>query len=577
MLRSLLLAACVVAVLFAPGLPGRASTYSAGFTNTSTQTWIGWHVDCTNATPDFDYAKVNNSLTPYQRWIIFKFEQGSNFYQRKGFLAYPRDRALQSIAPGATLSVVFDYTITDPTKPVSFTMYPIGWPPDGTLTTVTPENMASIGWSTATNRGATAGLVKYGCAIYEANRGLITEQENIDLGKGSYYATVDYAGGPGCVGEEYQSSTAWLGLDQFNGQPLAGVTLNRITKMKYFGFVSKEPTRTTGPYWDSWQHWWGGPSQPICLELTAENPNDPTDRRQLWFRPWGTEKASGESSGRQARRWLWYDCINGTPQVQVVRRWYVPRGLNGQGTASLDEEYASWADLVNVYGSWKLVTTSTGYWPSQGQYKSAGWDGTTIPPGSITCTATGKCLNFVVGARKGWTNVYGVENGTDAINWANRYWGFRGHVDMFTLGVDGQDVTYNFEPSPTEPDVKIVSINDKEAYDAVLGQTVIGYNNAPIRQYPHLLDYYLVKITGKVVDPTQVSFSLEDGSDLAMKTRIFLIRDDNVYYDTAHGYRWPKLGEVWSVWGFLEKTRFHGEDARPYCLWTSYYNCQKQN
>lgn len=582
MLRSLpvvLMIAAFLAASLAQGF-GATFTYSGTFTNGSAKTWIAYHIECTNAIPRFEQnptypPTAYNTAAPGQLWAYYQFEQGTNFYQKNGFLVYPKEGSGLEILPGQTLSLTFPYQKEDETQPSSFNMYPVTWPLNGTMVTVTPENMASLGWSVATNRNATAGLVKYGCAIYEANRGLITENENINLGKGTFYATLDYSGGPGTSGSAVQSATAWLGLDKWNGQPLAGITLNRITKMKYFGFVSKEPTRTTGgANWDSYDQWWIGPRQPICLEITAENPNDPSDRRQFWFRPWQTAKISGDNCRRQAQRWLWYDCIDGTPQVQVTKRWYCYRGLSPDGTTSLDEVYGTWADLIAVYGDWKLVQTSTTYNPAAGQYKSAGWDNQTTPPGTPTCSATGKCINFQVGARKGVANVYGPENGTDTVNWAGYYWGFRGHVDFFTLGIDGVDITYDFEPSPTEQDVQIVGINQLAQFDPIMGSTVIGYNNAPVRQYPHLLDYYPVRLTGKVVERYNAWFALEDGTNPAMRTRVYLIRDNNNTYAYPQ-YSYPVLGQTWTVFGFLEQARFRPDQTKPWCLWTNIYNCQK--
>lgn len=341
MSRSVSVALLVATMLVGSGSCSFADTYTNTFTNSTTKQWIAWHVECpgANSTPDFNSVNVYNTSAPSQKWLVYPFEQGSNFYQNNGFLAYPPEGADAQVDPGETLSVTFNYTVNTP--PASFTQYGVTWPLDSTMVTVSPENMQ--GWSVATNKGATAGLVTYGCAFYEANRGLISETDNVHLGRGTFYATLDYAGGDSS--NAVQSSTAWLGLDTFNGEPLAGITLNRITKMIYYGFVSKEPTRTTNPNsWTSWSQYWIGPRDPICLELTAESP-DGSDRVQFWFRPWQTAKVSGDNCGRQARRWIRYDCINGTPNVQVTRRWY-RRDPGWVDLRSLDEVFADWPALL---------------------------------------------------------------------------------------------------------------------------------------------------------------------------------------------------------------------------------------
>lgn len=362
-------------------------------------------------------------------------------------------------------------------------------------------------------------------------------------------------------------------------------------------FVFKVPSRSTGGKWDSWNAWWIGPRQPICLELTAESP-DGSERLQFWFRPWQTSKVSGDNCQRQARRWIWYNCVSGQSYIQTRPRWYVYKGLAEDGVTSLDEVYWSWDELIAVYGNWKLVATSTNAWPAG--YKSAGWDNQTSPQGSPTCTATGKCLNFQVGARKGLCHIYGPDNEyqLNVVNWAGFQWGFRGNVDLFTLGIDlngdgddtdtGERINYDFEPSQSDPTPDIVSIAGKTAEDAIMGTMVQGFNNHYEKEFPPILDYYPVKISGPVTKFNNACFEIEDGSYLPFVTgdgvsrhgiQVWLIRDNNVTY-AAPQYTFPATGQVWSAWGFLEKLRFKpwaGEtyENRPWCLWTSYFNCQR--
>lgn len=572
----------ILILALAVGTPRlQADTYTNTFTNTSTKQWIAWHIECTNV-DSVNYKTVDayNTSAPSPKWRVYFFEQGSNFYQRKGFLVYPADDSGTEIDPGETLSITFTFTPTAGATP-SFTQYPVEWPLDGDLVIVTPENMESLGWSIATNSGAKAGIVPYGPGVWEANRALVAEEYNIHLGKGSFYAELDYSGGPGST---ETPATAWLGLDSFGGQPLAGIPLKRIKTMKYFCFQSKIPTRTTHPSsWESWNAWWIYPRQPICLELTAESP-DGSGRLQFWFRPWSTSKVSGDNSGRQNRRWLWYDCINGTPQVQVTRRWYVYRGLAEDGVTSLDQVFDSWSELVAVYGDWKLVSTSNDPWPIG--YKSAGWDETTDPPGSPTCTATGKCLNFVVGARKGQTHIYGPDNDyqLNVVNWAGYYWGLRGNLDFFTLGIDlngdgddadpGERITYNFEPSPADLPLRKVATNQEATYDRIMGVHV-RQGSHEWRLVDPVLNYCPTMICGKVTKINNVCFELDDGSNIPMKTRVYLIRNLYNYYDSASGYTFPATGQYWCVWGWLEKPRFFPDVQKPLCLWTNIFNCKR--
>jgi hypothetical protein len=251
--------------------------------------------------------------------------------------------------------------------------------------------------------------------------------------------------------------TAWLGLDTFDGRPLGGVALKRITRLDYYAYNAHIPVSTGNPkHWTSWKLWWTYPRQLIQLQLTAQSP-DGKQRKQFWFMPWQKFKIRGENSGRHCKKWLHYDPIHFEAPGPVMRpRWFT--------YGPPQETFDSWANLIRVYGDWTLVPTSKET-SADGGWKSAGWDDTTDPAGAPACTATGLCLNFVVGARKEFAAAYDA----DVIRWANDYRGFEGYVDWFTLGIDGKSVTYNFEPAGNAAPLKIIELNCQSCGSADAG------------------------------------------------------------------------------------------------------------
>ena len=56
------------------------------------------------------------------------------------------------------------------------------------------------------------------------------------LGRGAFYAALDFRGT-----DTTAPPSAWLGLDTFNGRPLAGIALKRITKLEYYAYVAHIP------------------------------------------------------------------------------------------------------------------------------------------------------------------------------------------------------------------------------------------------------------------------------------------------------------------------------------------------
>ena len=394
------------------------------------------------------------------------------------------------------------------------------------VVTVSPEHMQ--GWIIVTNKGATADLVNHGPAVYETERAFIADDDT-DLGEGAYYATIGLQSGA-------TPPSAWLGLDTFDGQPLARIALKRITSLEYYAYNVHIPTGTPNrKNWSSWKLWWTYPKQLIQLQLTAKSP-DGKQRKQFWFMPWQKHKVRGENCGRHCKKWLRYDAVNfNNPGPMMCGRWFTfgpPR-----------QEFGSWADLIETYGDWALVPTSTAGL-AEGGWRSAGWDDTTDPVGTPTCTATGTCLNFVAGARKEDADVFEPET----IKWANDYRGFKGYVDWFTLGIDGKSVTYNFEPAADAQPPKIIELSNKEA----------------ARMEPDSTD--LVRISGMVVDRTNAMFALDDGSGCAVYG--FLYKDIKTTQNPA------RLGERWSVWGHMERVPFEPDDGPP-LIWTSASHMRK--
>jgi hypothetical protein len=287
------------------------------------------------------------------------------------------------------------------------------------IVTVSPVHMQS--WVIVTNKGAKADLVAHGPAVYEREKAFIAD-DGQDLGKGAYYATIGFEAGT-------SPPSAWLGLDTFQGEPLAGTALKRITSLEYYAYNAHIPTGTANPnHWSSWSLWWTYPKQLIQLQLTAQSP-DGKQRKQFWFMPWQKSKIRGENSGRHCKKWLRYDAIHfNNPGAFMCGRWFT--------FGPPQQEFASWADLIKSYGDWTLVPTSMARFAGGG-WKSAGWDDTTDPKGAPACTATGRCLNFVVGARKDSAAVFGPE----AIKWANDYRGFKGGSSAVMVGKGGTRIS----------------------------------------------------------------------------------------------------------------------------------------
>ena len=387
------------------------------------------------------------------------------------------------------------------------------------VVTVSPGEMH--GWVIATNKESKGELTNRGPAVFEREQPFIAE-DGRDLGKGAYYAALGLEGAK-------TPPTVWLGLDTFDGKPLSGVALKRISRLDYYAYNAHIPTGTGNPKsWTSWSLWWTYPRQLVQLQLTAQSP-DGKERKQFWFMPWQKYKIRGENSGRHCKKWLHYDPINWkAPGPVMCGRWFTfdaPR-----------QEFATWEDLIKEYGDWTLTPTSKESFAKEG-WKSAGWDETTDPAGTPSCTATGMCLNFVVGARKEFAAVYDA----DEVRWATDYKGFEGYIDWFTLGIDGKSLTYNFEPARDATPPKIVEMSAKAA--------------AALK--PDHQD--LVKLTGTVVERNNTMFVLDDGSGTII--RGFLYKNVKTPENPA------RVGERWSVVGRVQRVPFQPADT-PAPIWT---------
>lgn len=314
---------------------------------------------------------------------------------------------------------------------------------------VTPSNPGDWSWAvnTATTRDK-AYFTRGGPAPAEGNP--------IPTGNGAFYAWLGWEAG------DYVSTpaSAWLGLDRFKGQSLAGIRINQIKRLEYTTYVSGLYNMNASGALDYQRRY---PRQPFMVTLTTYKPNS-TTRRQLMLRPWGHVNRSsdlGNPFQTNRRQWFTVDAINMfSDPDHMGLGWKAPRWycwyLNNNNYPDNDFEngiYANWDEVLAKFGTQTLVPTSTAWDPGNGQYKSAGWDNTTVPVGDWTATATGKCINLWVGARKA--------GNTELPSWINESMNFAGYVDTFTLGIDLNNdgeldedtevVTYDFASDDPEP------------------------------------------------------------------------------------------------------------------------------
>lgn len=310
------------------------------------------------------------------------------------------------------------------------------------IVTVSPDN--AQGWSVKVNKNGLAYFTAGGPVLYETATGFPS-------GRGAFYA-VCMSGGVSST--DKTPDTVWLGLDTFNGQPLAGVKLNQIKTLRYTSYVSDMPT------YNATTNEWKYPRQPICLQFVI---TDGANRRNLWFRPWSNKPEGhgyGGNPADQMAQWITYDCINCTPQFTGPKNGgYTITPLWNEPVTN--RIFYNWDEVCGYFGEWTLVPTA----PPGDPLCSAGWDGSTDPVGSVTATATGMPLNFEVGARKYiYKDIWGK---TVATNWFPESVNFRGYVDTFTMGIDFGtpeepnvvETTYDFEPAAAAKAPRLVALN----------------------------------------------------------------------------------------------------------------------
>jgi len=189
-----------------------------------------------------------------------------------------------------------------------------------------------------------------------------------------------------------------------------------------------------------------------------------------------------------------------------------------------------------VIGTWTLVPTT---YPGD-YYCSPGYKGSTTPGGFTCSTGTGKCLNFEVGAR--FVNMTKWPDGSNT-NWFTESINFRGHMDHFTLGVDGVNVAYDFEPAPGDVGPRNVFTNQRNLNKSLTAMGTRIQNN------------FMFKITGKVKNRLNAYFDLDDGTGNALPTRVYWMNN------------FAQVGQTWEVWGFIERARW-SPGSTPYLVWT---------
>lgn len=441
------------------------------------------------------------------------------------------------------------------------------------------ETQLSNGWSIVTNRMGWGKLSTFGPALYfSRNQGkntpIVAGYPEVtvekDLGRGTFYATCDmWVGGEDTPGHK-TPSTVWLGTDTWKGTSLHGRTLGSINQMSYYSFVDKCPTREaagTEPEWWAKPNWWDGPQQPIQIQLTVTSP-DGSEMRQLWYRPWGTNYVGDDGTmepGSKKGRWQFFNCL-------TTGKWYKPQ--MGTTPNTVERGWPSWTEMLNfqepdgpmpAYRDWKLADPAV-------IMKSPGWDGQTDPVGDPNSTGTGYPLNFFVGARK--TAIYPLFLQDAYIRWYNHMYGERAQIDYFTLGFSLQgSETYNFEPSPNEPDAQTVALSNRALKDPIWKLTDFTYGDDTVSfpySMPQAKKNFLVKVTGVVGDPPELynqSFTIEDGSKLTFidpgylpnwtptikpnPIRVFLPND--LFRSDPW---WITAGDIVTVEGYIEGLRF---------------------
>lgn len=285
-------------------------------------------------------------------------------------------------------------------------------------------------------------------------------------------------------------------------------------------------------------------------------------------------------------------------------RWYLPPywepgTVPAPNTHTYSYEYEDWTTLLTEYDPEDPTQTPYGEYellPSDVIWKSPGYKGNTDPAGRpILATGTGKCLNFMVGAR--FWRIYRPHNSGKDPDQSSAWWtdalGFRGQMDYFEFDIDrnddgdvtdaGESAAYDFEPAPDDPGPKLVYLNQSSLSHLNNLDTVIMKRGEPasihdakgshVNNPDHDTREWrvydtLFKISGKVAQRANAYGVLDDGAALAYPTRVYMLFED----------RWNvpsnpmQLDQRWSSWGLLERFRPSGNPPyviKPFIMWTA--------
>lgn len=470
------------------------------------------------------------------------------------------------------------------------------------------ETSLTNGWRIVTNALGYGALCSFGPSTYQSRSGGFHAHyedwyhdvwhPDQDFGRGAFLATCDqFKGTAPVVLNDRTPSTVWLGTDTWNGTDLHGRTLGSITKLEYYTFCGKIPIRSAAvPNEESWwakNTWWNGPQQPIQLQFTIVDADPPTEIRQVWYRPWGYNFVGDDGMtepGSQKGRWQYFNCLATQPGSQG--KWYMPSCGTTPNTLEWgwpDPDYPDplggtpWEQMMRFtfpqgelppLSQWMLANPAN-------IWKTPGWNGKTVPTGTINATATGYPLNFFVGARISQVSQQKDASGNlmersslflqgVSILWTNSSYGERAQIDKFTIGFNNVNETYDFEPAPTDPDLQVVATNCG-MWNRVPGDTSKVYpewpwvNQQPIAVSPGMAQQpmpleptyartiystptvpergFLVKIVGRVAPQegqNNAYFVLDDGSKLSYQTALA----DCVFGDDG----WEITNKRWADW-----------------------------